>query len=100
MCFEPGILGHNILVSNFERSLLGAVSAGHAPYLREVRLVQPRPAATAAVRGLQDLRESFAHQGIELSVVPKGLHAWRAQGSRHGNETSSTLRVSPRLNCA
>ena len=94
-CFELGTCR-----DQFKRSLLGPVSAGHAPYLREVRLVQPRPAATAAVRGLQDLRESFAHQGIELSVVPKGLHAWRAQGRRQGNETSSTLRVSSRLNCA
>ena len=81
----------------FKRSLLIPVSAGHAPYLREVRLVQPRPAAAAAVWGIQDLRESFAHKGIALNVVPKGLaRAWRARGRRQGNETSSTLRVSSR----
>ena len=94
-CFELGTWR-----DRFKRSLLGPVSAGHAPYLREVCLVQPRPAAIAGVRGLQDLRESFAHQGIELSVVPKGLHAWRARERRQGNETSSTLRVSSRLKCA
>ena len=82
LCFEPGILGHNILVDNFERSLLGPVSAGHAPYLREVRLVQPRPAAAAAVRGIQDLRESFAHKGIALDVVPFGVRLARGWRSR------------------
>ena len=83
--------------SQFKKSLLGPVSAGHAPYLREVRLVQPRPAAAASVRGIQDLRESFAHNGIALNVVLKGLaRAWRARGRRQGNETSSTLRVSSR----
>ena len=73
LCFEPGILGHNILVDNFERSLLGPVSAGHAPYLREVRLVQPRPAAAAEVRRLQDLTVAFAHQGIAFGVMPIGV---------------------------
>ena len=81
--------------NDFKRSLLGPVSAGHAPYLREVRLVQPRPAATAAMRGIQDLRESFAQNGIALNVVPKGLaRAWRARGRRQGNETSLTSQAS------
>ena len=94
-CFELGTCR-----DQFKRSLLGPVSAGHAPYLREVRLVQSRPATTSEVRGFEDLKVSFAHQGIELSVVPKDLHAWRARERRLGNETSSTLCVSPRLNCA
>ena len=73
LCFEPGILGHNILVDNFERNLLGAVSAGHAPYLREVRLVQPCPAADVEVRCLQDLTVAFAHKGIAFGVMPIGV---------------------------
>ena len=73
MCFEPGILGHNILVDNFERNLLGAVSAGHAPYLREVRLVQPCPAAAVEVRRLQDLTEAFGYKGIAFGVMPIGV---------------------------
>ena len=73
LCFEPGILGHNILVDNFERNLLGAISAGHAPYLREVRLVQPCPAAAVEVRRLQDLTVAFAHQGIAFGVMPIGV---------------------------
>ena len=88
LCFEPGILGHNILVDNFERNLLGAISAGHAPYLREVRLVQPRPAAAAEVRRLPDLREPFAHKGIALGVVPLGVRlarSWRSRRRRQGN---------------
>ena len=82
LCFEPGILGHNILVGNFERSLLGPVSAGHAPYLREVRLVQPRPAAAAEVRQLQDLREAFAHKGIAFGVMPIGVRLAISRRSR------------------
>ena len=73
LCFEPGILGHNILVDNFERNLLGPVSAGHAPYLREVRLVQPCPTTAAEVRRLQDLTEAFAHKGIAFGVMPIGV---------------------------
>ena len=73
LCFEPGILGHNILVDNFERNLLGAVSAGHAPYLREVRLVQPCPVAAVEVRRLQYLTEAFAHKGIAFGVMPIGV---------------------------
>ena len=82
-CFE-----FDTWVDHFKRSLLGPVSAGHPPYLREVRLVQRRPAAAAAVRGLQDLRESFAHKRIALDVVPLGVRlarACRSRGRRQGN---------------
>ena len=68
LCFEL-----DTWLDHFKRSLLGPVSAGHAPYLREVRLVQPCPAAAIEVRRLQDLTVAFAHQGIVFGVMPIGV---------------------------
>ena len=65
--------GLDTWVDRFKRSLLGPVSAGHAPYLREVRLVQPCPAAAVEVRRLQDLTVAFAYQGIAFGVMPIGV---------------------------